>query len=109
MSRGCTSADEQAAKHLARLRQQPRDIVIGDPGPALMFDDRVYKRGALALHALRRRVGDRPFFELLTGWTAENRHGVVTSEAFLDHAERAEPGSRALLVSWIFERALPRS
>ena len=36
----------------------PQDLVLADPGPDLMFDDRVYKRGALTLHALRRAVGD---------------------------------------------------
>ncbi len=35
-----------------------------------MFDDRVYKRGALALHVLRRRIGDENFFALLRDWTA---------------------------------------
>ena len=37
-----------------------------------MFDDRVYKRGALLLHALRLTVGDEAFFSLLRGW-AESR------------------------------------
>jgi aminopeptidase len=105
---GGPSTDELAVKHLARLRQQPRDIVIGDPGPASMFDDRVYKRGALALHALRRRITDRAFFELLRGWTSANRHGSVTTEDFLRHAAAFGDGARALLEGWVFERALPR-
>ena len=41
-----------------RSRRSPQDLLLGDPGPDLMFDDRVYKRGALPLHALRRTVGD---------------------------------------------------
>ena len=32
-----------------------------------MFDDRVYKRGALTLHALRLMIGDVAFFGLLPG------------------------------------------
>ena len=39
----------------------------------LMFDDRVYKRGALTLHALRLTVGDDAFFALLKDWVAEHR------------------------------------
>ena len=35
-----------------KLDMGAQDLVIGDPGPEHMFDDRVYKRGALALHAL---------------------------------------------------------
>ena len=39
--------------------------MLGDPGPDDMFDDRVYKRGALLLHALRLTVGDEAFFGML--------------------------------------------
>ena len=39
--------------------------MLADPGPDLMFDDRVYKRGALTLHALRLTVGDDAFFAML--------------------------------------------
>ena len=50
-------------------RPLPQDLVLGDPGPELMFDDRVYKRGALTLHALRLTVGDDAFFDALRAWT----------------------------------------
>ena len=52
------TADRSAREHWSRLAALPQDIVIGDPGPDLMFDDRVYKRGALTVHALRRESGD---------------------------------------------------
>ncbi len=42
-----------------QLRAKPQDLLLADPGPRDMFDDRVYKRGALTLHALRRAVGRR--------------------------------------------------
>ena len=44
---GGTSADERAAEHWKRLADLPQDLLLGDPGPDDMFDDRVYKRGAL--------------------------------------------------------------
>jgi aminopeptidase N len=44
-----------------------------------MFDERVYKRGALVLHALRGRIGDERFFALLRDWTARHRHATVTT------------------------------
>ncbi len=47
-----------------------------------MFDDRVYKRGAVALHALRLAVGDDAFFRILREWTSTFRHGVVTTADF---------------------------
>ena len=51
--------------------------MLADPGPELMFDDRVYKRGALTLHALRAEVGDerllRPAAQLGRGRTPAAR------------------------------------
>ena len=51
-----------------------------------MFDDRVYKRGALTLHVLRRTIGDENFFELLRDWTdaasARARRSPTTSPAW---------------------------
>ena len=52
-----------------RLADSPQDMLLADPGPRDMFDDRVYKRGALTLHALRGLIGDENFFALLREWT----------------------------------------
>ncbi|TCB97713.1 M1 family peptidase [Micromonospora zingiberis] len=59
-----------------------------DPGPGQMFSSAVYKRGALAVHALRRTVGDDAFFEMLRAWTTERRDGTATTEDFVALAER---------------------
>jgi aminopeptidase N len=68
---GAETADHWARHHHERLADLDQDLVLGDPGPELMFDDRVYKRGALTLHALRLTVGDEAFFALLKDWVAE--------------------------------------
>ena len=80
---GNRSADEHARTWHNRLKHEPEDLLLGNPGAAHLFDDRVYKRGALVLHALRRTVGDEAFFRTLRTWTAENRHGTVTTEGFI--------------------------
>ncbi|WNY34548.1 M1 family aminopeptidase [Curtobacterium flaccumfaciens] len=49
--RGDDTADVLAERYRQGLLEQPEDLVVGDPGAKDMFDDRVYKRGALALHA----------------------------------------------------------
>jgi aminopeptidase N len=59
----------------------------GDPGAANVFDDAVYDRGALTLHALRLAVGDTAFFTILKRWTAEHRYGNGTIEQFRTLAE----------------------
>ena len=55
---GGRSADVRALDHWRKLSAAPQDLLLADPGPDLMFDDRVYKRGALLLHALRLTIGD---------------------------------------------------
>jgi aminopeptidase N len=73
-----------------------------------MFDDVVYKRGALALHAIRAAVGDDAFFALLRQWVARNRHGLVTTDDFRRLlAERAGPAVAAGLGAWLDRAALP--
>lgn len=105
---GGRSAEYHARATHLRLAGLPQDLVIGDPGPDAMFDDRLYKRGALTLHALRLRLGDAVFFDLLRTWTARYRHGTVSTEEFLVCAE--EVGGKplaSLMHAWLYSAALP--
>ncbi|WKD56747.1 Aminopeptidase N [Corynebacterium capitovis DSM 44611] len=67
--------DRSARRHYNALT--PQNFCLGNPGPRNMFDDRVYKRGALTLHALRRHIGDQGFFRGVREYVAKNAHGVV--------------------------------
>ncbi len=103
------SADDLARRYHAGLRLLPHDIVIGDPGAALMFDDRVYKRGALTLHALRLTLGDESFFGLLKAWTASRRHATATTDDFRTLAEAHSGLDLARFFEhWLFAHRLPR-
>jgi len=105
---GSDSVETLANLHHARLRRLPRDLVLSDPGPDLMFDDRVYKRGALTLHALRNRIGGPAFFAVLRRWVQQHRHGLVTTEDFLHCVEDVTGTSQsALLSAWLNQTALP--
>ncbi len=105
---GRQSANEHADMHWRRLSRLPADLLLGDPGAARMFDDRVYKRGALTLHALRLTVGDAAFFELILEWSLAHRNGLVMTDAFL-HLVRARAGLAAaeLVDQWVWRRPLP--
>lgn len=85
---GGPSADELARTHYAELADKPQDLVIGDPGPDDMFDDRLYKRGAITVHALRLLLGDDLFFGMIRRWTGLNRHSVVDAVDFRALANR---------------------
>jgi len=106
---GSMTADGCARQFRHRLAGEPRDIVVGDPGPDLMFDDRVYKRGALTLHALRTVIGDDAFFGLLHAWTQQHRHGLATTDDFRALAgEFSELPLDHLFDAWLFRLPLPR-
>ena len=79
---GGQTADEWARHYHQRLSESPQDLLLSDPGPRDMFDDRVYKRGALTLHALRRVIGDDSFFALLRDWTTRHRHNTAVTDDF---------------------------
>ena len=105
---GATSAQRLAARHHERLAVAPQDLLVADPGPARMFDDRVYKRGALTLHALRCEIGDDRFFDLLRTWTASHRHGNADTAALLALASTiAGNPVDALFRAWLWEPELP--
>ncbi|MCU1435765.1 MAG: peptidase [Pseudarthrobacter sp.] len=105
---GVMTMADRAAAAWRKLAAGSQDIVVGDPGPELMFDDRVYKRGALALHALRVKCGDLAFFALLHDWTSTHRHGSVSTAAFILAADRTTGlDTEALLHPWLHETALP--
>ena len=103
---GGDSAERLARRHHAVLAAQPSDIVLADPGPEHMFDDLVYKRGALTLHALRHHLGDERFFAVLRSWVAEHRYGTVSTDLFLQHW-CPDPATFGLVEAWLRRPALP--
>ncbi|HEX2245959.1 MAG TPA: M1 family metallopeptidase [Arthrobacter sp.] len=108
---GSVSAAGRAKAAWQMLTALKQDITVGDPGPQLMFDDRVYKRGALALHALRTELGDELFFRILRRWCTEYKHGSVSTGQFIGLADaeagRPQFSAATLLEPWLFSAALP--
>lgn len=105
---GGGSAADWAAHHHAILADDHQPVLLADPGPARMFDDWVYKRGALTLHALRAEIGSDSFFDLLRSWVSENDGCSVTTDDFIAHCERAAGRSLDLFFdAWLFQRQLP--
>ena len=79
---GRETTEERALHHHQKLARSRQDLLLADPTPDLMFDDRVYKRGALTLHALRCEVDDELFFAILRRWVDDHRGGNVTTADF---------------------------
>ncbi|MGO2684993.1 MAG: M1 family metallopeptidase [Microbacterium sp.] len=105
---GGPSAHAKALAHHRRLAGLDLGTVLADPGPAEMFDDWVYKRGALTVHALRLTIGDDAFFDLLRAWTGRNAHGTVVTSDLLALAEEISGMPLAgLFDAWVHTAALP--
>lgn len=81
----------------------------GDPGPADLFSPTmVYERGALTLHALRRRVGDEAFFTILRTWTSRFHDGNATTADFIALSEEVSGQDlQAFFDAWLYQPALP--
>ncbi|MEV4371926.1 M1 family metallopeptidase [Nonomuraea sp. NPDC049637] len=80
-----------------------------DPGgPAALFHDPVYYRGAMTLHALRGKVGDMAFFQILSRWTAEHKYGNADTRAFIALSERVSGHDLSgLFTDWLFKPGKP--
>ena len=80
----------------------------GDPGGDDLFDVSVYFRGALALHELRREVGDEAFFAILR--THVERHGGANASTADFVATATEISGRDLTEffdAWLYDDELP--
>lgn len=108
---GRQSADELGMEAWHWLSRRSENLCLVSPGPERMFDDRLYVRGGLALHALRRSAPDSLFFGLVRSWTEEFRYGNASTTEFLELAGRRYAGTgidpAAVLAPWLVDKALP--
>ncbi len=63
-------------------------LSIADPGPASVFDAAVYDRGAMAMQALRNKVGAATHDTILRTWARQRKHGNGSVAAFEALAQR---------------------
>jgi aminopeptidase N len=78
------------------------------PGPEVMFSSPPYDRGAMTLQALRVKIGDDAFFNLLRAWYRENKHDNVTTADFIALAERtARQQLDEFFAVWLYRPVKP--
>src|SRR4051794_24403918 len=76
--------------------------------PALLFNGTVYDRGGMTVEALREKIGDLAFFQLIKDWATQNRYGSVTTPQFIALAEKwAGRDLTEFFDAWIFQEAKP--
>lgn len=78
------------------------------PGPEDLFSSVVYNRGAATLQALREKIGDLAFFQLVRSWANDNRYGNVTTADFIAAAEQASGQDlEAFFDVWLYQPGKP--
>jgi len=76
--------------------------------PALLFNGTVYLRGGMTLQALREKIGDFAFFNLLRMWATQNRYGTVMTPQFIALAERISGQDLTQFFNvWIYQADKP--
>ncbi|MGW5194365.1 M1 family metallopeptidase [Kribbella sp. NPDC004138] len=81
---------------------------VADPGRDQIFDDLVYNRGAMTLQALRLKIGDRAFFQVLRQWPTTYRNGNVSTQTFIRFVERlTHRDLDTFFQTWLYQPGKP--
>jgi aminopeptidase N len=73
-----------------------------------LFDPSIYIRGAMALQALREKIGTKAMLRLLRRWIAEHRYGNATTEEFTVLAERiSQQDLDRFFERWLYQQGKP--
>ncbi|NUW43529.1 M1 family metallopeptidase [Nonomuraea rhodomycinica] len=82
----------------------------GRAKPGDLFNQSVYRRGAMTLQVLRRAIGDETFFRLLRTWVADHKYGNATTPEFVALAERLSGKQLdTLFDAWLFQSSRPET
>jgi aminopeptidase N len=81
----------------------------GHPGtPKHLFGPSVYIRGAMALEALRLKIGTKPTLGLLRSWATDHRYGNGTIKEFIVLAEKVSGRNlERFFQRWLYRRGKP--
>ena len=80
----------------------------GNPAPNQLFNGGVYLRGAWTLHALRLRVGDETFFNILRAYYQRYQYANATTDDFIYVAELVSGQDLSdLFNAWLYDKRVP--
>ena len=80
----------------------------GNPPPTNLYTDTIYDRGALTFHALRLRVGDDVFFQILRTYTERFRYGNASTADFIAVAEEVSGQDLGeFFDAWLYATKIP--
>jgi aminopeptidase N len=92
------------------LPEQPWETYppLADPGLRQMFNQSVYVRGALTLHALRLQLGDERFFALVRAYVERYKDRTASTADFINLAEQVSGQQLdAFFDAWLRQPKIP--
>lgn len=105
------------APALARRLQRAEQTVkaygakepIGEPRADGLFDSKIYQGGMLAVHALRREVGDENFFNTLRIFQERHKNSAAsTADLMAVASEISGKDLKPFFDKWIYSEKLPK-
>jgi aminopeptidase N len=85
-----------------------RFVPPGSPRPRQLFNSGVYRRGAWVLHALRLRVGDETFFDIMRAYYKRYQYANATTEDFVYVAELVSGQDLSdFFNAWLYDERVP--
>jgi aminopeptidase N len=105
---GPTVQQQYDTRYRQRGNAELWDVPPGDPGRTQLFGRSVYDRGGMTLHALRQRVGEDRFWEIMRTWHTEHKGGNATTDQFIALSERIS-GTQldGFFRAWLYEKGRP--
>jgi aminopeptidase N len=106
---GREALDAWVKSQYADVVDYPKDFVApGNPSADDLFNDGVYVRGGLTLHALRLEVGDEAFFKILKTYFARYKNGNASTDDFIAVAnEVSGKDLTGFFDSWLYNETMP--
>jgi len=73
-----------------------------------LYTNTIFDRGALTFHALRLRVGDEVFFQILRTYTERFRYGNASTADFIAVAEEVSGQDLTeFFDAWLYDMEIP--
>jgi aminopeptidase N len=80
----------------------------GNPSPTNLYTNTIYDRGALTFHALRLRIGDETFFQILRTYTERFRYGNASTADFIAVTEEVSGQDLGeFFDAWLYDPEIP--
>jgi aminopeptidase N len=85
-----------------------RPLIIGDPGAENLFAAPIYYKGALTLHALRLRIGDDAFYNIMHTYQQRYANGNAEIADFIAVAEEVSGQDLGeFFQQWLYQPNIP--